>query len=174
MEITTKTGRFNQLELTCVEELWNIFHDKGKEASEYTFVVAKENDEVLGYACFRPHALTQGTFDLYWIAVDPDAQGHGVGKSLLQYIEGEVLQAKGYLVLIETSSTLPYRPARRFYKHNGYKLTARIRDFYSPGDDMLIFSKHLHPCIEEKQSKTTTESLEVLSQHDPVESKQFE
>jgi GNAT superfamily N-acetyltransferase len=168
LKITAKTGRFNETELKCVEELWDLFHDKGREASEYTFIVAKENDVILGYACFGPHALTQGTFDLYWIAVDPDNQGRGVGKSLLEYVEREVLQAKGYLLLIETSSTLPYRPTRRFYRHSGYKLTARIHDFYSPGDDMLMFSKHLQPPSEEKQSQTTVEELKAQHMPDSV------
>ena len=97
----------------------------------------------MGYACFGPHPLTQGTYDLYWIAVDPVAQGHGIGHALLARVEAEVQARGGRLLLIETSSTPAYASARRLYETSGYRCEAIIHDFYAPGDDLLIFSKDL-------------------------------
>jgi ribosomal protein S18 acetylase RimI-like enzyme len=96
-----------------------------------------------GYACFGPHSLTQGTYDLYWIVVDPTAQGHGIGHALLARVEAEVQARGGRLLLVETSGTPAYAPARRFYESSGYRCEATIHDFYAPGDDLLIFSKDL-------------------------------
>jgi ribosomal protein S18 acetylase RimI-like enzyme len=96
-----------------------------------------------GYACFGPHPLTQGTYDLYWIVVDPVAQGHGIGHALLARVEAEVQARGGRLLLVETSGTLAYAPARRFYESSGYRCEATIHDFYAPGDDLVIFSKDL-------------------------------
>ena len=96
-----------------------------------------------GYACFGPHPLTQGTYDLYWIAVDPVAQGHGIGHALLARVEAEVQARGGRLLLIETSGTPAYASARRFYEASGYRCEAAIHDFYALGDDLLIFSKDL-------------------------------
>ena len=96
-----------------------------------------------GYACFGPHSLTQGTYDLYWIVVDPTAQGHGIGHALLARVEAEVQARGGRLLLVETSSTPAYTAARRFYESSGYRCEATIHDFYAPRDDLVIFSKDL-------------------------------
>jgi ribosomal protein S18 acetylase RimI-like enzyme len=108
------------------------------------FLVASQNGSpAQGYACFGPHPLTEGTYDLYWIGVSPAIQGHGVGHALMVQVETEVRSRGGRLLLIETSSTAPYTAARRLYDSCGFGLEAKIHDFYAPGDDLLIFAKHL-------------------------------
>ncbi len=49
----------------------------------------------------------------------------------------------GRLLLIETSSQESYGATIRFYEKSGYPLVARIKGFYRPGDDKLIFAKEL-------------------------------
>jgi ribosomal protein S18 acetylase RimI-like enzyme len=115
------------------------------ETSGYAFLVYREDDRILGYACFGRHALTEGAYDLYWIAVDPAAQGHGVGRALLARVEAEVQSRKGYLLLVETSSAPPYTAARHLYESSGYRCEAVIRDFYGRGDHLLVFVKDLGP-----------------------------
>ncbi len=95
--------------------------------------------------------MTQGTYDLYWIAVDPAAQGRGIGRALLVRVEAEVQARGGRLLLIETSDTPAYASARRLYETSSYRREAVVRDFYAPGDSLLIFSKeleHTHPVRE--------------------------
>ena len=87
--------------------------------------------------------MTQATYDLYWIAVDPAAQGRGIGHALLMRVEGEVETRGGRLLLIETSDIPAYAAARRLYESGGYSREAVVHDFYAPGDSLLIFSKHL-------------------------------
>jgi GNAT superfamily N-acetyltransferase len=141
--ITERAGVFTPTELSCVEELWNAYRDKG-EASGYIFLICRDDDgRPLGYATFGPHPLTQGTYDLYWIAVDPIAQGHGVGHALLAQVESQVLARGGRLLLIETSDTSAYASARRLYETGGYRCEATICDFYAPGDGLLLFAKGL-------------------------------
>ncbi len=43
---------------------------------------------------YGPTPLTLGTFDLYWMAVDPKAQGHGIGKALVRWLEEHVRRAR--------------------------------------------------------------------------------
>jgi D-alanine-D-alanine ligase len=140
--LTAAINVFNPTEVSCVEELWNAYQDKG-EASGYTFLVYRNGDRILGYACFGSHPLTEGTFDLYWIAVDPAARRGGIGRALLSRVEAEIQAQAGRLLLIETSGTPAYAPTRRFYEACGYSRAAIIRDFYARGDDLLIFSKYL-------------------------------
>jgi ribosomal protein S18 acetylase RimI-like enzyme len=101
------------------------------------------NGEISGYECHGPVPLTDGTFDLYWIVVDPRAQKRGFGRSLLRAAEEDVVRRGGRLLLIETSSQESYAPTINFCKRNGYRLEARIHDFYRPGDDKLVFAKTL-------------------------------
>ena len=96
-----------------------------------------------GYVCYGPTPLTQGVFDLYWIVADPAVQGQGFGRHLIEYVEGDIVKRGGRMLLIETSSQDSYGGTIRFYKKAGYKLEARIKNFYRIGDDKLVFSKEL-------------------------------
>jgi D-alanine-D-alanine ligase len=134
---------FNPTEVGCVEELWNEYK-KYKEKSGYNFLVYREEDgSILGFTCYGPHALTLGTYDLYWIAVNPAMRGRGIGRALLSHVEAEIQARGGRMILIETSDTQPYTDARHFYERNGYHSEALIRDFYAPGDSLVFFAKSL-------------------------------
>ncbi len=45
------------------------------------------------------------------------------------------------MIIAETSGTVSYEGTRSFYERMGYIMEARIRDFYSVGDDLAIFIK---------------------------------
>lgn len=68
-----------------------------------------------------------------------------MGRALLEHVEATVASQQGRLILVETSGTPAYEAARRFYEACGYRYQAVIHDFYSPGDDLIIFGKTLHP-----------------------------
>ncbi len=141
--ITANSSVFNQEEVECVNELWEEYLAHGSERSGYYFLVEKDQDRVLGYACYGPRSLTSGTFDLFWIAVDPTARRRGVGRDLLGACEDAVRKLGGRLLVLETSGRPTYEPTRNFYVSSGYTLEAQIKDFYSIGDDLVIFTKHL-------------------------------
>lgn len=143
-ELTTQINVFSPTDIACVEELWDAYLRQG-EASGYSFLVYREGPRVVGFTCFGPTPLTKGTFDLYWIAVDPASRGRGIGHALLERVEAEVQARGGRLLVVETSSTPAYAPARRFYEECGYHYAAVIHDFYAPGDDLIIFEKEFSP-----------------------------
>jgi ribosomal protein S18 acetylase RimI-like enzyme len=105
--------------------------------------VADQDGQPVGYICFGPTPMTQGTFDLYWIATDPGVRGQGVGSSLIAAMENELRARNGRLVRVETSATDDYGPTRGFYQRANYREEARVRDFYRPGDDLVILGKRL-------------------------------
>ncbi|MCX6009170.1 MAG: GNAT family N-acetyltransferase [Chloroflexi bacterium] len=111
--------------------------------SGYLVFVAEVGSSIAGYICYGPTPLTEGTWDIYWLAVAPTQQSKGIGKALLTFAEGNIKETKGRLALIETSSKLEYEATRRFYRAQGYELACRIADFYAPGDDKLVFQKRL-------------------------------
>lgn len=113
-------------------------------AQGYRIVCAEgDNDSLVGYACFGAVPMTEGTYDLYWLAVDPSARRLGVGRKLLAAVEEELRGQRGRRLYIETSGRETYREARRLYESFGCELAARLADFYRPGDDKYIYVKVL-------------------------------
>lgn len=141
--INADTRIFSQEEVKCVDELWEEYQVQGSEKSGYYFLVDKEGGLVLGYACYGPRALTDRTYDLYWIAVSPKARRGGVGRRLLRAAEQSIRALGGRLLIVETSGLSKYEPTRAFYLATGYLLEATLKDFYKDGDDLVIFTKHL-------------------------------
>ncbi len=113
------------------------------EQSDYHVKVAAQENNLTGYYCIGPRALTQGVFDLYWIVVDPDIAGEGIGTILLNDAEEYARSKNGRLLLAETSSRKDYDLTRSFYKKNNYKELAVIKDFYKPSDSLIIYGKYL-------------------------------
>ncbi len=108
----------------------------------YLFLGAFTPEEKLvGYACYGATPDTDRTWDLYWIAVDPSAQGTGSGTILLSEVERRLSGLNARMLVVETSSRSDYGPTRGFYLARGYGEAARVRDFYAPADDRIIFTK---------------------------------
>ena len=120
------------------------FAIRNPRQNDYDFILAFDGSEqLIGYACFGPTPMTDRTFDLYWIAVDPDFSGQGVGKVLLKKVEAEISGQKGRMIIIETSSAPEYAPSRGFYLRNNYLLAETIKDFFRQGEDRVTYVKFL-------------------------------
>ena len=143
-EIVEATGFFTAEESAVAVELVDDRLAKGP-ASDYRFLFAEEGGLLLGYTAFGPIALTRGSWDLYWIAVDPLAQGRGVGQALLAETERRIAHAGGLRIFVETSSRRQNEPTRAFYARTGYRLAATLEDFYASGDGKMIYVKPLAP-----------------------------
>jgi ribosomal protein S18 acetylase RimI-like enzyme len=133
---------FTEEEIQIAFELIDIVLHK-PDQQDYLINVFDDGETVLGYYCIGPTPATEGTYDLYWIAVRPSAQGRGVGGTLTRHAENLVRSRQGTLMVAETSSQPRYEPTRKFYASHGYDQLARIRDYYRVGDDLVIFGKYL-------------------------------
>lgn len=111
--------------------------------TDYQSLVAVKDGRLVGYVLYGPTPMTEGTFDLYWIASDPDVRGQGVGSALVSAMEADLRRRQGRLVRVETSAMEAYGPTRGFYAAMRYREEARFRDFYKPGEDLIILSKRL-------------------------------
>ncbi|MGQ0505070.1 MAG: GNAT family N-acetyltransferase [Myxococcaceae bacterium] len=109
----------------------------------YRVLVAYKDKRLVGYICFGPTPMTDGTYDLYWIASDPDVRGQGTGATLVSAMEGELRRRKARIIRVETSAMEAYGPTRGFYKAMQYHEESRFRDFYKAGEDLIILSKRL-------------------------------
>jgi ribosomal protein S18 acetylase RimI-like enzyme len=139
-ELLRATGAFDEHEIAIALEL--IDRGLAPDNIDYFFKVAEdETNRVVGYACYGLAPLTDGVYDLYWIAVHPKSQGKKVGRLLIRAVEQAVREIGGRMLLIETASKVEYQPTRAFYERSGYHEIARIPDFYRLGDDKIIYRK---------------------------------
>jgi len=143
LDIIQSTEMFTPDEVAVACELIDIYLAQPQQR-DYRLVVAEnEEDRVVGYISYGPTPLTDGAYDLYWMAVARGEQGRGFGRELMSWLEKTVRDEAGRMILIETSSQPKYEKTRRFYTGLKYKEVARIPDFYRKGDDRITYIKSL-------------------------------
>jgi ribosomal protein S18 acetylase RimI-like enzyme len=140
--IVASTGFFYDHEIDVAVELVDERLQKGLK-SGYLFLFAEQGGRTVGYSCYGEIACTEGSYDLYWIAVHNDCRNQGIGKILLEKTEGLITGLKGRAIWVETSGQEKYQPTRKFYLRFGYKEEAVLKGFYGPGDDKVIYVKRL-------------------------------
>lgn len=141
-KILRGTPEFKPFEVVVAEELIDCYLEDPL-SSGYHILVAEVDSNITGYICYGSAPLTEGTWDIYWVAVARERQGQGIGNALMKSAEKDIARDKGRLTIIETSSTPAYEKTRHFHLSQGYEIVARIPDFYAPGDDKLILQKRL-------------------------------
>ena len=143
LSVLTKTRSFTSAEIDVAMELIDIVLKDPIQRDYHIYCVVDVQDQAIGYICYGPTPMAQGTFDLYWIAVDPDFQGQRVGSTLLNFLE-KVLKAEGGRLILADTSTIPhYEKTQKFYLKNGFQEVARIPDYYHPGNDRITFCRRL-------------------------------
>ncbi len=142
VRIAEGTKVFKPLELDNLCELLGEFH-AGNCGLGHDALSFELDGQPVGFTYFAPTPMTAGTWHMYWIFVTKGIQARGIGTQLLRHVEAEITEAGGRLLLIETSGLPTYELTRQFYIKHGYEQTGIIRDFYSDGDDQVIFRKRL-------------------------------
>lgn len=82
--ITRSSGLFREDEIPVAVE---VFDAAAAGDPSYTALAAEADGRVVGWICWGPTPCTLGTWDLYWMAVDPSLQGTGVGTALIREME---------------------------------------------------------------------------------------
>lgn len=137
------TGVFRDSEIEVALEL---FDSATEGTDDYELVGGYSAEGRLdGFACYGPTPGTDQTWDLYWIVVDPQLHGAGLGSSLLRGVEQKLNERKARLLAVETSSRSDYAASREFYLRRGFTEAARVPNFYAPADDRVIYTKQLQP-----------------------------
>jgi ribosomal protein S18 acetylase RimI-like enzyme len=127
-----------------IEELAKMLDLHFNNATDSQDVWLTDDDNgLVGVAYVAPERMAEGAWNLYLIAIHPDYQRQGRGASLLRYVEQMLIKRNQRLLLVETSGLDEFEYVRTFYRQNGYKEEARIREFYKAGEDKVIFRKML-------------------------------
>jgi ribosomal protein S18 acetylase RimI-like enzyme len=109
----------------------------------HRWLVAQSGEQVLGFAYAEPERMTDGTFNLLAIGVDPAHQDRGVGKALVRFLEAGLRTDGARVLIVETSSLAEFARARAFYAGQSFSEEACIRDFYAEAEHKILFWKRV-------------------------------
>ncbi len=93
----------------------------------HQFILAADNDETIGFASYapkmdslnEPEEVPAGLYRLHKIYIDPNQQGKGIGKVLLDFIIGDI-RSKGATGL--ELNVNRYNKALQFYQKFGFAI----------------------------------------------------
>ena len=142
VDIAVDSGLFPAEAAHVVEKMMNDYFATRREEG-HACVVDDGDGEPLAVAYYEPAVAADRTWYLTMIAVRAAGQGTGRGGALMQHVEDDLRARRQRLLLVETSGTVGFERTRNFYKRCAYHEEARVRDYYEPGDDMVLFRKDL-------------------------------
>ena len=122
------------------------FLGKALGADDGSTCLVEDADDGAGLASvllYRPEEAADRAFDLTMIAVRPDLQGGGRGAALMRHAEQDLRERGQRLLVVRTSGTPQYDGTRAFYRGLGYSEDARVPDYWTDGDDLVMFTTRL-------------------------------
>ena len=140
-DIAVDSGLFEPEHLGELTDSVDAYFAAPQPGEQWLLAAGANPGQVLGAAYVAPERMTQGTYNLYFIAVRRALQGRGVGTQLLRRVEEVCRESGARLLLVETSGLDGFEMTRRFYRLHHYDEEARIRDYYAEGDDKVTFRK---------------------------------
>lgn len=141
VDLAVASGLFAVEDAVIVRTMMSDYFAGKSDAGHLCLI--DEQDEPLAVAYFEPAVATERTWYLTMIGVRSDRQGEGRGSALLARTEDILRDRRQRLLLVETSGSPAFERTRNFYVRCGYESEARVRDYYEPGDDMILFRKDL-------------------------------
>ena len=120
-----------------------LFDDVLVPAESSAGLVEDDANGLASVVLYRPEEAADRVFDLTMIAVRPDLQGEGRGSALMRHVEQNLREQDQRMLLIRTSGTARYDQTRAFYKGLGYSEHARVPDYWTDGDESVLFTTRL-------------------------------
>ena len=143
--LAINNGMFEPDSMGDFDEMMSGYLDDS--LADHAWVVAEDGTgQVVGAAYYAPEPFADRLWNLYFLAVRPGQHRDGSGTALISHVEQTLRQlgeTRARILIVETSSLDAYAQARAFYRKHDYDEEARIRDFYGPGDNKVVFWKSL-------------------------------
>ena len=142
LKIAEATNAFTFNKLDVLEDVlveWSLHPGR-----DYILLTEWIDGDIAGFLIYGPTPMTRFAYDLYWIAVAPGHQKKGLGGRLEEKMCSALLeQSDSAVIRVETAGRDDYLGQRYFYLARHYGECGRIPDFYSEGDDLVLYCKKL-------------------------------
>ncbi len=139
LAMVRESGKFDNDALEHVASTLDAYLDN----SSSDLWLTADDGEPVGVALCSPEPVSDGTWNLLMLWTRADRNNLGHGSALVAKIEQLLNERKARLLIVETSSLDDFAGARLFYRKCEFEEEARIKNFYSDGDDKVIFTKNL-------------------------------
>ena len=139
--LAVASGLFQQSEIGEFSGMMSAYF-AGETQGDF-WISCVQDGVVTGAGYCGPEGFADRVHNLYFIAVEPALQGMGQGSAILAEVEQKLRSEGARMLIIETSGQGSFELTRRFYRKHGYDEEARIREYYGPGDDKVVFRKAL-------------------------------
>ncbi len=100
------------------------------DSAQRVWIAEDGGERAIGFVAARLHR-EQNLGEIYMIAVDPSAQGQGVGAALTRVATDWLRQSGTRVAVVETGGDRGHAPARRLYETAGYTALPAVRFFKS-------------------------------------------
>ena len=141
LNIARGVGIFNNIDIQVLREVLEEY--RRAPETDYFLIDEKREGKLLGYIIFCRTPITEFSWDIFWLMVDKEWQGKGIGKKLIIELEKFIFKTDERAILrVETSTKKEYSHARNLYSKQGFNEVGRIPDFYAEGDDLIIYFKN--------------------------------
>lgn len=124
----------------------DYFADPKRQESESELVCVAEDNKglVTGVSGFTPDKYhTPGVYWLNWTYIDEAFRRQGIASTLLAHVTEKAREAGGRKLYIDTGGKEEYAAAVAFYHKTGFESLGCLKDYYGPGDDLLILGKSI-------------------------------
>lgn len=137
IKIAREVNVFKPYELCLLRENLRTY----RSSSSDRCVVYCLNRKKIAFAYWEPLLMTDGGWYFSWLAVSKKYQKCGIAKKLLSFIENHLHKKRCRFLLGETSSQSAFKPMRKFLKKEGFRRIAVLKNYYSDGDDNILYCK---------------------------------
>jgi len=112
-------------------------------AHQYWYVEADGN--IVGAIGIRENKYGSGGYEMDsdYLAIHKKYRKKGLGTKLLSRAETFVKNRHGRYIHVLSCDIASYKPARAFYKKNGYRKVAHIPNYYVEGEGRIDYFKQL-------------------------------
>ena len=136
---------YESYDVEFAKRYYDLYFQKDQIADKDRVYVAKADGRTIGVIGFaRDYFATDYSYWVRWFVVHKDYRGkkeYNVAQRLLQKVQAELVARKIKKLFVSTEDT--NARAKSFYARNGFRTEGVLRDYYSKGEDQLIFSKNL-------------------------------
>lgn len=142
IELATASRLFEPSQTDELSQMLTDYHQAGSGTRD-VWLTDDDDGNLVSVAYFAPERMTEGTWNLYLIAVHPSRQRQGRGKAMLDHVVDSLALRSERILLVETSGTEDFDYVRKFYRNNGFTEEARIREFYAADIDKIVYRMRL-------------------------------
>ena len=125
------------------KKYYDVFFSTPECLKGDTVYVAVLHNKIVGVSGYFIDRYETDYYWLGWFYIHKDWARNRYGEQLLKYVIEQLKKKKVKKLFVNTSSAPFYKGALAFYKRNGFKREAVIKNYYWNGEHQIILSKKL-------------------------------